>query len=166
MPVSFRWTVGPAGAEAPLRPASPEIPPRTGSSTARRLVVATLYLGALAAAGLSGVMLGQRQFALAHNVEGISNQVAVEQLAWSEGDTALYASTLGPDLPAAQRERLLASFRSSAPRNLELSVLDVAFVASDRAEVTVEPRAHGAAVSTAIERRQYRRVGASWLRSR
>lgn len=166
MPVSFRWTVGPAGAEAPLRPASPEIPPGAGSSPARRLVVAIVYLGALAAAGLSGVMLGQRQFALAHNVQGINNQVAVERLAWSEADSALYASTLGPDLPAVERERLLAAFRRSAPRNLDLSVLDVAFVAGDRAEVTVEPHAHGAPVSTAVERREYRRVGASWLRSR
>ena len=133
--------------------------------------MATVYCVALVAAGALGVTLGQRQHAQSSNVEGIVNQVAVEALALSEGDSTLYSSTLDPEAPDQVRSAFLEQFLRSAPRNRDFAVVNVSFVASDRAHVTVRVGSPGGASSASaaagdLEQREYRRMGDSWLRSR
>jgi hypothetical protein len=168
LPNRLAWTVGPSGAETPVDARAPA-PARQGRSPFRGLVLAALYAAALALAALLGYELGRWRHVRAAHVEGLANQLAVEDLAWAEADQSLYSSTLDGAMSEEERSRLEIQFSMAAPPTVRHRLLGVSLQPPDRALVTVGVEgARGPAGDPPWGReevRAYHLVGRSWLRT-
>jgi hypothetical protein len=157
----LRWNLGGAH-EPPLTEApEPVVVPRPRHA-ARLAVVSVLYVAALIGAAAVGFSIGRWSEARRANLGGIANQLAIETVAWQDGDASLYRTILDPDANAVWQAERLAAFEAAAPAEVEIDTLDIALTESDGAdvaEVTVVVRQGPA---ERVEHRRYRASGGSW----
>jgi hypothetical protein len=117
----FEWQVR---HDEPIDPALAPRPPEAEKRRRFRLSgpLVLLYLGAVAAAGWFGFNLGRWSIASGQELRLLTNQLAIEELAWQEGDLELFASTLHPRAPEGWRDELVGNFRrhSQVPYEVEL----------------------------------------------
>jgi hypothetical protein len=156
-----RWNLEPAdpgvhGAD----PAPTVVPHRRRRVTA--FLLSPLYVAALLAAAWVGFGLGRWSEARTINLGSIRNQLAVEAVAWREGDAGLYASTLDPEAPSRWREQQVATFRARAPRSLLIEARSIDLVAPGAAQVVV---AITSGTSRLDEERTYRLHGQTWYQA-
>jgi len=158
LPVRLSWNLDD---RPPGRDRSDPEPPVTVRARPRSKVVAfSLAYGiALLAAAWIGYVIGRTTQGQEANLADIETQLAVEQVAWREGDADLYRTTLDPDAPGQWRQQKLDAFRSAAPRAVRISVGSVMRVAPNEASATIVQVDRG--VRT-VENRAYRLAGSTW----
>ena len=144
----------------------PEIsPPRPPPAPPRRLrltpFMIALYVGAVAVAGWFGFNLGRWSVDTAEQVRSIENQIEVEQLAWRQGDISLFSTTLHPEAPEPWRNRKLSEFRSYAPLEYSIELLERGDEADGAIDVFVQVTSPE---GTQKEMRRYRAIGGAWMR--
>ena len=163
MPTRLDWRVGPTAEEAPLaEPPTPTVlPGRRKPITV--LLLAAVYGGAVLIAAWLGFQLGQWSDARATGLGDVSAQIAIEQLAWREGDLDLYLTTLDPVAPESWRQELAWQFDQESPLEVEIRLVEVEVVEPGLARAMVSiSRPDG----TSTEVRSYRRSsGQAWYRT-
>lgn|GEM_PF-5365609 len=163
MPTRLDWRVGPTAEEAPLaEPPTPTVIPRRRKPIAV-LLLAAVYGSAVLVAAWLGFQLGQWSDARASGLGDVSAQIAIEQLAWHEGDLDLYLTTLDPDAPEPWRQELAWQFAQESPLNIEIRLVEVEVVQPGLARAMVSIDGPD---GTSTEVRSYRRSsGQAWYRT-
>lgn len=181
MPVRLDWRLGagdsqtdaPPPAFDPEPPVEVVIPDGNGgggqsshrgsgvSGTVAKLLVTLLLL---IVAGVGGFFIGQWSEARTFVVHGVENQLALEQLAWREGDRELYQSTLDDWSTVEWRSAQVFEFVTHAPRHWDARLVDLLPIEEGRRlQATVEISTPGNAGEIVI--RFYELRGERWLRA-
>jgi hypothetical protein len=123
-----------------------------------------LALLLLILAGIGGFYLGQWSEARRFVIHGVESQLALEQLAWREGDRELYETTLDAWSTVEWRSAQVFEFVTHAPVRWEGRMVDLLPIEEGRRlQVTVEISKPGSTGEISI--RFYELRGERWLRA-
>ena len=157
--VRMDWRLGSSGASA-LPEATAEVRPKRPRRR-RRGVLLAFYVAVLPVAALIGFAYGRQGEGRASLLAALEEQLAIEEMAWREGDEGLYAATLAISSDPSWRADRLLAFESDAPRSWGAELLE-ARPEEDRVLVDVEIRTPDGARE---ETRVYVPEGGRWLRA-
>jgi len=163
VPINLEWRVGSDGAEVPLGEiGAPTVVPSNGRRLPILMALGVLYSGAIVAAAWFGFQLGRWTDDRASGLADVDTQLAIEALAWRDGDLSLYFSTLDPGAAPRWREEAARRFSAAAPDQRSMKVIETLTRGPDLVEVAVEV---GSDAGSSVERRSYRLVGRSWFQT-
>ena len=182
MPVRLDWRLGTEGDQAPEaaraaqetmgddpwregEPPSPAGASGTAGAPFARLLGLLLLL---VLAGAGGFFLGRWAEAQRFVVHGIESQLALEQLAWREGDQELYITTLDPMSTVEWRSAKVFEFLTGTPQRWEARIVELLPMEEGRRmQVTVEISSPGRPAEATVRFYELREhpSGSRWLRS-
>ncbi len=138
---------------------------RSGRDAGSRLFTRLLGgLVLLAAAGAIGFYVGRWSEARGFVVHGVEGTIALEELAWREGDREIYESTLDPYSSIEWKSAQVFDFITNAPRPWTASVIDLLPVEKGRRiQATVNVSTPGNPGQTTV--RYYELRGEQWRRA-